>query len=90
MQTRRLSAFQTSLRPSLLLSAGHTAIDRYLLPAGLTAAGLLLWAHADTAKTPYHYTDPALHTTWAVTDVNQQRLQIFDEEDTDHRSLRRK
>ena len=50
MQTRRLSAFQTSLRPSLLLSAGHTAIDRYLMPAGLTAAGLLLWAHADTVR----------------------------------------
>ena len=39
-------------RRTLLVSAGHTAIDQYFLPAGPTAAikpetaGLLLWANA--------------------------------------------
>jgi len=36
-------------------------------PPGPQKVGLLLWAHAGTVGwTPYRYTDPALHTMWAV------------------------
>ena len=60
-------------RAPLLLSAGHAAIDRYLLPAELTAANLQQrvcccepMLEQTDGRTPYHYIDPAPHSMRAV------------------------
>ena len=54
--------------PRSLVVAGRAAVDRYLLPAGPTAANP---PHAAAAgerdrQVPCHYIDPAPHTMWAV------------------------
>jgi len=48
--------------------AGRAAVDRYLLPAGPTAANPPHTAAAGKRdrQTPCHYIDPAPHTMWAV------------------------
>jgi len=71
-----LLAFAAERRAAapLLLSADRAAIDRYILPAGHTAANLQqrnaageLWDR----RTPVRYIDPALHY---IRTVRQERV----------------
>jgi len=68
--------------------AAAAAIDRYLLPAGLTAAnllqrGLLLCAHAGTdgrtdGWTPYGFIDPAPHIMRAVLIIGDRSVTVHE------------
>ena len=66
-QSRRL--WLTACHCEHSLSAGHAAIDRYLLPAGPTAANLQQPDYGTDGRTPYRCTDPDPHATRAVSVV---------------------